>query len=43
MKPDRGLGLALRYLAAVVALIVFLFPIYWLFGMSLKTAEEIFA
>ena len=43
MKPDRGLGLALRYLAAVVALIVFLFPLYWLFGMSLKTAEEIFA
>ena len=43
MKPDRGLGLAMRYLAAVVALIVFLFPIYWLFGMSLKTAEEIFA
>ena len=43
MKPDRGLGLALRYLAAVVALIVFLFPIYWLFAMSLKTAEEIFA
>ena len=43
MKADRGLGLALRYLAATVALIVFLFPIYWLFGMSLKTAEEIFA
>ena len=43
MKPDRGLGLALRYFVAVVALIVFLFPIYWLFAMSLKTAEEIFA
>ena len=43
MKPDRGLGLALRYLAALLALIVFLFPIYWLFAMSLKTAEEIFA
>jgi multiple sugar transport system permease protein len=43
VKPDRGLGLTLRYLAAVVALIVFLFPIYWLFAMSLKTAEEIFA
>ena len=43
MKPDRGLGLALRYLAAVIALIFFLFPLYWLFGMSLKTAEEIFA
>ena len=33
----------LRYLAAVVALIVFLFPIYWLFAISLKTPEEIFA
>jgi multiple sugar transport system permease protein len=43
VKPDRGLGLALRYLAAFVALVVFLFPIYWLFAMSLKTAEEIFA
>ena len=43
MKPDRGLGLALRYLAAVAVLVVFLFPIYWLFAMSLKTAEEIFA
>ena len=43
MKPDRGLGLALRYAGAVVALIVFLFPIYWLFAMSIKTAEEIFA
>ncbi|MFL5335298.1 MAG: carbohydrate ABC transporter permease [Geminicoccaceae bacterium] len=43
MKRDRGLGLALRYLAALVALVVFLFPIYWLFAMSLKTAEEIFA
>jgi multiple sugar transport system permease protein len=43
VKPDRGLGLALRYLAAFVALVVFLFPIYWLFAISLKTAEEIFA
>jgi multiple sugar transport system permease protein len=43
MRLDRGLGLALRYLAAVAALVVFLFPVYWLFAMSLKTAEEIFA
>jgi multiple sugar transport system permease protein len=35
--------LALRYVAAIVLTIVFLFPIYWLFIMSFKTADEIFA
>lgn len=43
MRADRGLGLALRYLAALVALVIFLFPIYWLFAISFKTPEEIFA
>lgn len=43
MRPDQGRGLALRYGAAVVALAIFLFPIYWLFIISLKTPEEIFA
>lgn len=43
MRPDRGLGLALRYLAATAATIVFLFPIYWLFMISFKTPDEIFA
>ena len=43
MRADRGLGLALRYLAALVALVVFLFPIYWLFAISFKTPDEIFA
>ena len=44
MRPDRGLGLALRYVGRrLVALIVFLFPIYWLFAISFKTPEEIFA
>ena len=37
-----GLALALRC-APLVALIVFLFPIYWLFAISFKTPEEIFA
>jgi multiple sugar transport system permease protein len=39
----RAIRLTLRYGAAVALLIVFLFPIYWLFAMSLKTADEIFA
>lgn len=43
MRPDRGLGLALRYAAVVVALTVFLFPVYWLVTISLKTPDEIFA
>ena len=43
MKPDRGLGLALRYLAAILVTVIFLFPIYWLFAISFKTPEEIFA
>lgn len=35
--------LALRYLAAVLLTIIFLFPIYWLFMISFKTADEIYA
>ena len=42
MKPDRGLGLALRYTAAILVTVIFLFPIYWLFAISFKTPEEIF-
>jgi len=37
-----GVRLALRYLIAVILVIVFLFPIYWLFMMSFKTPTEIF-
>ena len=33
----------LRYVAAVVAHAVFLFPIYWLFMISFKTPDEIYA
>jgi multiple sugar transport system permease protein len=43
MRADRGLGLVLRMVAAVVATVFFLFPIYWLFMISFKTPDEIFA
>jgi len=36
-------SLALRYGAAIALTVLFLFPIYWLFSISLKTPEEIFA
>jgi multiple sugar transport system permease protein len=39
----KGVRLALRYLIAVLLVVVFLFPIYWLFMMSFKTPGEIFA
>ncbi|MBI2720286.1 MAG: carbohydrate ABC transporter permease [Rhizobiales bacterium] len=35
--------LALRYVVAVALVLVFVFPIYWLFTMSFKTPDEIFA
>jgi len=35
--------LALRYAAAVMLTVLFLFPIYWLFMISFKTADEIYA
>jgi multiple sugar transport system permease protein len=38
-----GAVLALRYLAAIAITFVFLFPVYWLFIISFKTPEEIFA
>jgi multiple sugar transport system permease protein len=39
----RRLRLALRYLAAAVLTVIFLFPLYWLFMISFKTPAEIFA
>ncbi|HET6467649.1 MAG TPA: carbohydrate ABC transporter permease [Geminicoccaceae bacterium] len=40
----RGQGrLALRYLGALALTLFFLFPVYWLFIISLKTPDEIFA
>jgi multiple sugar transport system permease protein len=38
-----GVRLLVRYFAALLLTVVFLFPIYWLFIISLKTPEEIFA
>ncbi|HET9672990.1 MAG TPA: carbohydrate ABC transporter permease [Actinomycetota bacterium] len=38
-----GTILALRYTAAIALTLFFVFPIYWLFIISFKTPEEIFA
>ena len=38
-----GWRLALRTMIAVVVCLLFLFPIYWLAAISIKSAEEIFA
>ena len=45
MKPAhrRTAKLLLRYAAAVMLIVFFLFPLYWLFMMSFKTADEIYA
>jgi multiple sugar transport system permease protein len=36
-------SLALRYIAATILTILFLFPIYWLFMISFKTPDEIYS
>jgi multiple sugar transport system permease protein len=36
-------SLALRYVIAIAITLFFLFPVYWLFAVSLKTPNEIFA
>jgi multiple sugar transport system permease protein len=38
-----GFTLALRYGAAILLTIFFVFPVYWLFTISFKTPDEIFA
>lgn len=38
-----GTQLALRYAAAIVLTLFFVFPVYWLFIISFKTPDEIFA
>ena len=43
MRGDRGAGLTLRYTVAVIITAITLFPIYWLFMISFKTPDEIFA
>ena len=42
-RRRKSLGVVLRTAAAVGLTVFFLFPIYWLFMISFKTAEEIFA
>jgi multiple sugar transport system permease protein len=39
----KDIRLAWRYALALVLVIVFVFPVYWLFIISFKTPEEIFA
>ena len=43
MSRRKAGRLAARYAVAVGLTVVFLFPIYWLFMISFKTPEEIFA
>jgi multiple sugar transport system permease protein len=43
LRHRRQATLALRYAAAVLLTVFFLFPIYWLFMISFKTADEIYA
>jgi multiple sugar transport system permease protein len=38
-----GVVLAMRYAAAILLTIFFVFPVYWLFIISFKTPDEIFA
>ena len=38
-----GVQLAIRYVAAIVLTVFFVFPVYWLFIISFKTPDEIFA
>ena len=42
-RQRRSLRTTLRLMAATAVTLFFLFPIYWLFMISFKTAEEIFA
>jgi multiple sugar transport system permease protein len=42
-RQRKRMRLALRLAAAVALVVFFLFPLYWLFMMSFKTADEIYA
>ena len=37
-----GPRLAFRYVLATLLVIVFVFPVYWLFSISFKTPDEIY-
>lgn len=39
----KDVRLAFRYLIACLLVVIFVFPVYWLFIISFKTPEEIFA
>ena len=39
----RAIRLAARYVGAVAVTLFFLFPVYWLFMISFKTADEIYS
>jgi multiple sugar transport system permease protein len=43
VRQRRTTKTAVRFAAALLVTLLFLFPIYWLFMISLKTAEEIYA
>lgn len=43
MMKQSPVRMGLRYIVLIAVTIVFLFPIYWLFAISFKTPEEIFA
>src|SRR5215207_472170 len=38
-----GMQLTLRYIVAIALTLFFVFPVYWLFIISFKTPDEIFA
>jgi multiple sugar transport system permease protein len=42
-RQRQRIRLALRFVGACAVTLFFLFPIYWLFMISLKTAEEIYS
>ncbi|MEP7174536.1 MAG: carbohydrate ABC transporter permease [Aestuariivirga sp.] len=39
----KDVRLALRYIVACLLVVIFVFPVYWLFIISFKTPDEIFA
>jgi multiple sugar transport system permease protein len=40
---NKNFRLAMRYVLAIVITLIFVFPVYWLFIISFKTPDEIFA
>ena len=42
-RRRKNVRLALRYIVACLLVLIFVFPVYWLFIISFKTPDEIFA